>query len=29
MRNKPELTSNSVKLNIRYIFGMKLHCLRQ
>jgi len=29
MRNKPELTSNSGKFNLRYIFGMKLRCFRQ
>ena len=29
MRNKPELTSNSGKINLRYIFGMKLRCFRQ
>ena len=29
MRNKPELTSNSGKFNLRYIFGMKLCCFRQ
>jgi len=26
MSNKPELTSNSSKFNLRYIFGMKLRC---
>ena len=29
MRNKPELTSNSGKFNLRYIFGMKFRCFRQ
>ena len=29
MRNKPELTSNSGKFNLRYIFGMKFRCIRQ
>ena len=29
MRNKPELTSNSGKFNLRYIFGMKLRSFRQ
>ena len=29
MSNKPELTSNSGKFNLRYIFGMKLRCFRQ
>ena len=29
MHNKPELTSNSGKFNLRYIFGMKLRSFRQ
>ena len=29
MRNQPELTSNSGKFNLRYIFGMKLRSFRQ
>ena len=29
MRNKPELTSNSGKFNLRYIFGMKLRSFKQ
>ena len=29
MRNKPELTSNSGKFNLRHIFGMKLRSFKQ
>ena len=29
MRNKPEMTSNSGKFNLRYIFGMKLRSFKQ
>ena len=29
MRNKPELTSNSGKFNLRYIYGMKLRNLNK
>ena len=29
MRNKPELTSNSGKFNLRYIIGMKLRSFKQ
>ena len=29
MHNKPELTSNSDKFNLRYISGMKFRCFRQ
>ena len=29
MRNQPEVTSNSGKFNLRYIFGMRFRCFRQ